>query len=180
MPRTLIAYYSRTGHTRAVAREIAELAGPDTDVEEILEATPRPGALGWARCVLEALLHRRPRLRAATHRPAGYDLVLVGGPIWMGRLAPAVRAYVADAIAPSTRVAYFVTQDGPSSAEAWADLERLGAARPVACHSVRMGAVPTHVRRAEIDRFLARARRAPTATAASAPTGSATSRHAHG
>lgn len=179
MPRTLITYYSRTGHTRAVARELAELAGPEVDVEEIHEAAPRHGALGWVHCVLDAVLHRRPALRAATHDVGLYELVLVGGPIWMGRLAPAVRAYVRDAIRPDTRVAYFATQDGPSAAAAWDDLEKIGAARPVACHSVRMGAVPAHVRRAELDRFLARARRAQPATTA-ARNGAGVSRHAHG
>ncbi|WP_133480163.1 flavodoxin family protein [Cognatilysobacter segetis] len=178
MSRTLVAYYSRTGHTRELARELAAMIGPEADVEEIFEATPRRGALGWVRSVFEALLRLRPRLHAGVHSPAAYDLVLIGGPIWMGRLAPAVRAYAADAIAPSTRVAYFATQDGPDSAAAWEDLERIGAARAVACHSVRMRAVPTHVRRAELDRFLARARSAQ--PAAPERRSGATSRHAHG
>ena len=178
MPGTLVAYYSRTGHTRAVAREIAEMAGPEVDVEEIHEASPRAGGIGWLRCIADAVLRRRPQLQALAHRPEAYELVLVGGPIWMGRLAPAVRAFVEHEIAPSTRVAYFATQEGPPSAAAWTDLERLGAARPVACHAVRMGEVPTHVRRAELDRFLARARRARPATSTAAP--AATPRHAHG
>ncbi|TZF84201.1 flavodoxin family protein [Cognatilysobacter lacus] len=179
MARTLVAYYSRTGHTRDVAGEIASIIGTDVDIEEILEESDRPGALGWIRCAFEAMFRLRPALRAGRD-VHGYDVVFVGGPIWMGRLAPAVRAFVEQHIGRETRVAYFATQEGAPTDAAWHDLEALSPARPVACHSIRNGAVPQAVRRAELERFVARAQRGQPATADERATSASSSRHAHG
>lgn len=162
MSRALVVYYSRTGTTRRVANEIRDLVNGDMD--EIVEAENHAGAFGWVRSIAEAVLRLQPRLQAPVCDPRGYDLVFVGGPIWMGRLAPAVRAWIACSGPSITRIAFFATQNGPAVAAAWQDLERLAGVRAVASHSVRMRAVPETVRQAELARFVARAQRAHTNT----------------
>lgn len=175
MARTLVVYYSRTGNTRRLAHELRDLT--EADVEELAEATDHTGTLGWVRCATEALLRRRPALLAPVHDPRRYDLVFVGGPVWMGRLAPAVRAYVADLGHASSRLAFFSTQAGVPSVSAWEDLERIGGVHPVATYAERVRPVADAAHRAELERFIARARRGHVSTF---DHGAGTPRPAHG
>ena len=120
--RTLIAYYSMTGNSRALAREIAD-AFPGADVEEIRERWPRRGLVGAARALADALLRREPRIEPPVHDPRDYDLVLMGGPIWAGRMAAPVRAFAGRYGPRPRRVGYFCTQGGSSTRVAFADLD---------------------------------------------------------
>ena len=156
MSRTLVVYYSRTGHTRRLAEVLRTLCS--ADLAEIREPAPRTGLPGWARCGLEATFRIRPKLQEPAHDLKDYDLVLVGGPVWMGRLAPAVRAYVALYGPQANRLAFFSTQGGPPVQAAWADLETLGGRHPVATYGERNG-TPEPIRLAGAQRFAARAER---------------------
>lgn len=172
MARTLILYYSRTGNTRRLAQELRDLTGADLD--ELAEDDDRAGRLGWVRCATDALLRRRPALRPSAHDPHRYDLVFVGGPVWMGRLAPVVRTWVTEYACAASRLAFFSTQAGVPSAQAWDDLVRIGGVQPVATCAQRVRPVPEPAHRAELERFVARAKRGP------ASTFDATMRPAHG
>ena len=83
MSRTLVVFHSRSGHTRRVAKALAERL--DADLDEIVVRQARHGPLGYARCALEALSGCAATVRATEHDPAGYDWVLIGTPIWFWR-----------------------------------------------------------------------------------------------
>ncbi|HRH86904.1 MAG TPA: flavodoxin [Rubrivivax sp.] len=80
--KRLVAYYSRTGHTRQAARAIAEATG--ADVFEIVPATPYPAAY-------QDTVDLNARERAAGQYPGvarlipelgRYEFVFLGYPIW--------------------------------------------------------------------------------------------------
>lgn len=80
--KTLVAYYSRTGHTRQAARVIAEASG--ADLFEIQPSTPYPA--GYQETVD---LNRRqrtdgqyPGVARLVPDLARYELVFLGYPIW--------------------------------------------------------------------------------------------------
>ncbi|GHA76623.1 flavodoxin [Cognatilysobacter bugurensis] len=81
-PRTLVAYYSRTGHTRQAALVIARAVG--ADIFEIEPATPYP------RSYQETVDLNHRQQRANEFPPsgrlipnlAGYGTVFLGYPIW--------------------------------------------------------------------------------------------------
>ena len=88
MSKTLVAYFSASGVTEAVAKEIAEATG--ADLHEIRPAQPYTAAdLDWrdkqSRCTKEMT---NPAARPALAEPkpdlSGYDTVFVGFPIWWG------------------------------------------------------------------------------------------------
>ena len=54
----ICVYYSRTGKTERVMREIAQAL--DCELAEVHDRVHRGGALGWMRCALDAMRKRTP------------------------------------------------------------------------------------------------------------------------
>ncbi len=78
----LVAYYSRTGHTRQAARVIAAASG--ADVFEIVPATPYPA--GYQETVdlnaQQRAAGQYPGVAGLIPELARYELVFIGYPIW--------------------------------------------------------------------------------------------------
>lgn len=126
----LVAYYSMGGHTRAVAHELRDVMG--ADIEEIKEPHPRHGVVGVVRALVDAVARREPPIEPAEGDPRNYDVLLVGGPIWAGRMAAPVRSYVKRYGAAAPHVAFFCTEGGRGSDTAFADLTSLCGRKPEA------------------------------------------------
>ena len=111
----LVVFYSKTGHTKAVAERIARELGADiahevgADIEGIVEAGRRAGAV---RAVLAALLGRKPHIAPLKRSPGDYDLVIIGTPVWGGGPAPAVCEFLSTAALDDVPVAWFCTFGG--------------------------------------------------------------------
>lgn len=128
--RALIAYYSMGGHTRTVAHELRDVMG--ADIEEIKEPHPRQGVVGVVRALVDAMVRREPPIEPVEGDPRNYDVLLVGGPIWAGRMAAPVRSYVKRYGAAAPHVAFFCTEGGRGADTAFADLESLCGRKPEA------------------------------------------------
>jgi len=93
--KILVAYYSNTGNTRAVANHIHELVGGD--LYEIKLATPYPddydALASQAKREIEAGF--KPTLNCKVADFASYDLVFIGSPVWYGTLPPPVSSFLA-------------------------------------------------------------------------------------
>jgi flavodoxin len=129
MKPLLIVYYSRSGYTRQVAASMAD-AG-QADLEEIRPLSEYRGTAGILRALRDTLLRREPGLEPLQHSPADYRTVLVGGPIWAGRIAAPVRSFVATYGPGCQRLAAFCTMGGQQGNAALNALER-SAGRPLA------------------------------------------------
>jgi flavodoxin len=110
----LVVYFSRSGHCRRLAEEIAVTAGADLDV--IREPRVRSGLFGYLRSAHEARREKLVDISPATKDPTRYSLVVLGSPVWAGKLCSPVRAYIAAHKHQLTRVALFCTQ-GRSGAD---------------------------------------------------------------
>lgn len=90
---TLVAYYSRTGHTEFVAETIAEATGADVfRIETVDPYTDED--VNWRNPESRvSLQHENPELRIVglvVDRPEGwesYDTVFIGYPIWYGSVS---------------------------------------------------------------------------------------------
>jgi flavodoxin len=102
-----VVFYSRSGRTRNLARQIAEHCG--AEVEEIVLAGRRRGLIGWLRCALDAVTGRVPTIRASRRSPLHYDTVVIGTPVWCWRMASPVRAYLRRHRGQFRRIACFST-----------------------------------------------------------------------
>ena len=107
MAQTLVVYYSRTGNTRTIGREVAALLG--ADVEELDDGQDRRSPAGYLRSGLEARTRRPVTLKPLMHDPSTYDLLVVGSPVWVSTVSTPVRAYLERLSGSSHHVAWFCT-----------------------------------------------------------------------
>jgi flavodoxin len=121
--RILVVCYSRGGTTLEVASRIAERCG--ADLELIKDRTPRDGLAGWLRSAFEAVLCRQPWIQPPRRAVGDYALVIVGTPVWAGRMASPVRSYLMRQQGRLRRVALFCTHGGRGGDKVLAEMEAL-------------------------------------------------------
>ena len=130
MPRILVVYFSRTGHTRAIAKQLAAKLG--ADVEEIFDPTRRTGFFGYQRSGFQAFFHRLPPIAPAVHNPHDYDLVVIGTPVWDMSVSAPVRAYLRRYRVELPRVAFFCTCGAMGGERAFGQMSKECDRHPVA------------------------------------------------
>jgi flavodoxin len=157
MKRVLIEFFSMGGHTRQLAEEIQ--GATHAEMEEIVEPHPRHGVPGMLRAVWDASLHRKTAILPAKHNPADYDLLVLGGPVWAGRMAAPVRTFAEQNGPRAKQVAFFCTEGSSGATSAFADLERLSHQKPIATLVVDAKHLPATDHRSELGRFVASLRR---------------------
>ena len=113
--RTLVVYYSRTGNTKLISDEMAVALG--ADVEELKDRKNRQGCIGYMKSGLDAIRKHRADLEPATHNPADYDLVVLGGPTWASTICTPTRTYAASHKNSLKNVAFLCTAGGAQSAQ---------------------------------------------------------------
>ena len=136
--KTLIVYYSRTGTTRRVAKELKAQRG--ADMEEITEPKGRSGPLGWLRSGKEASSGAIVPINPPKADPSTYELVVVGTPIWAWTVSSPVRSYLANMKDKLPRVAFFCTMDGKPG-DAFKVMEGLAGKSPLATAEIASGDV---------------------------------------
>lgn len=103
----LVAYYSLTGNTARAARDLAARLG--ADIECIQDNSHGTGVLGRFGAAFDALRKAPAKIGALLRDPAEYSITIVGTPIWVGQMTPAVRAYLKQTRGRIQNVAFFVT-----------------------------------------------------------------------
>ena len=90
--KILVVYYSRTNVTRMAAQAVSRTIG--ADLEEIRDFEKRNGISGFFRCEYEAAFGKLTKIGEVKSDIAGYDLVLVGTPVWAGKPATPVTSFI--------------------------------------------------------------------------------------
>lgn len=110
MKSCLIVYYSRSGVTARAAVALAQACG--ADLERIEDAQPRSGLAGYLRSAWQALRGQPGLIAPTRHDPGHYHLVVLGTPVWAGRMSAPIRSYIAQQHARFHRLALFCTMGG--------------------------------------------------------------------
>lgn len=110
MPYILCVYYSRTGSTEKLMREIAQEL--NCEIVKLEDGVDRSGLRGWLRSGMQAMARRLPPVKPLkTALPLGvYDLVIIGTPVWAGRCSAPVRSFLNQYGEELRRVAYVITR----------------------------------------------------------------------
>lgn len=139
--KILVVYYSRTGHTRRVAEELA--ATLRADIEEIVDPENRMGLLGYLRSGRQAFFGQETDIREPLKDPAAYDLVVVGTPVWNWSLSAPVRAYLTRRQQRFARppVAFFLTEGGSGEQRVFGQMEELAGKAPLDVMAVRQAEI---------------------------------------
>ena len=133
--KTLVVSYSRSGFTRTVAQHLARAL--NADLEELVDTKKRTGVIGYFMCAFDGALHRLTELRPLSARPATYDLVVVGTPIWNASVSSPVRTFLVQYQAALKNVAFFCTYGGSGNARLFRQMEQVCSKVPLATMAVR-------------------------------------------
>ena len=104
--KILIVFYSRDGHTRKTAEIIANAL--NADIDEIVDKKPRKGIIGFLRAGYDATCGKITDI-SFTKDPTKYDIVIIGSPVWNGRITPAIRTYLIKNKGKIKKCGFFVT-----------------------------------------------------------------------
>lgn len=115
----LVAYYSRTGYTEKLGQNIAEKLGADTEKIEDLEN--RHGIIKFLKACVDGYKGKKSDIRYEKGSDE-YDTLIIGTPVWAGKMTPAVRTYLEQN--DFKEVAFFCTC-GKDKAKTFKDMEKI-------------------------------------------------------
>lgn len=132
--KALVVFYSRTGNTRKVGEEIARKLGAER--EEIIDEKKRDGVIGFLTGGRDAFTKKKTKIKPIKKNPAFFDLVVIGTPVWAGKVSPAVRTYLAENKEGLKKVAFYCTM-GYSSSSTFSEMKREAGKEPIALMEVK-------------------------------------------
>jgi hypothetical protein len=139
--RTLVVYHSRSGNTRKVAERAAQDLG--ADVAEVRAPRYGPGVFSYFQAAFDSWSGRLPEIEVSGRSPDQYDFVLALGPVWAGRAATPLRAYLALNRNKIRRAAYVLTCGGWCPPGAFDEMASLSGVKPEATFAVREQEIKT-------------------------------------
>jgi flavodoxin len=105
--KILVVYYSRSGNTKKVAEAVAKAL--NADVEQIIDKKDRSGFFGFFGGGMDSAREYLTKIEPVKKDPANYDLVVLGTPVWTGKMTPAIRTYVVNNRRVFKSIAVFTT-----------------------------------------------------------------------
>ena len=127
--KVLVVYFSATGTTRQVAKQIAKIA--DADICEIIPTKPYSGAdLDWTNKQSRSSVEMndstaRPAIKSFSVDMSKYDFVFLGYPIWWDLAPRAVNTFIETTNLAGKTVIPFATSGGSSIGNSVAVLKQL-------------------------------------------------------
>ena len=122
--KVLVAYFSHSGNTREVARQISEATGGD--LFEIVPATPYPteyrAVVDQGKKEIEAGV--RPALKNPVGDLSQYDVIFVGSPCWWATIAPPVATFLTSCDLAGKTVVPFATSGGSGLGSTAEDMKK--------------------------------------------------------
>lgn len=167
--KTLVVCYSNSGTTMSVAECIAQDLGADLDaIEEVKSRPPlifegkksQASAGAFMRAAFSAVFGLGSTIAETRIEPSGYDLVVIGTPVWAGSLTPAVRSYLKRHRKALRRVAFFCSAGDPSTMRVFGQMRKLVGEDPIATIAVRSEEARTEACPKAIGEFVAQVKAA--------------------
>ena len=127
--KVLVVYFSATGTTRQVAKQIAKIA--DADICEIIPTKPYSSAdLDWTNKQARSSVEMndstaRPAIKSFSVDMSKYDFVFLGYPIWWDLAPRAVNTFIETTNLAGKTVIPFATSGGSSIGNSVAVLKQL-------------------------------------------------------
>lgn len=127
--KVLVAYYSRTGITKKVAGIIKE--NIDCDLDEVIDKVNRRGVFGFIKSAYAAFKGRSTEIENTKHDVSEYDLIIIGTPVWAGRMSCAARRFLEINCKDIKKIAFFATKGGNTEDDTFKDMEMICGIKPI-------------------------------------------------
>jgi flavodoxin len=112
--KTLVVFYSYDGNSALVAEELRQALGEGCDTLElrIEDDAKRSGLAKYLWGGRMVLSRSNPKLKPYDTAIDGYDLIILGGPVWAGAPAPALQSFIAETKPEGKRIGLFLCHGG--------------------------------------------------------------------
>lgn len=122
--KILIAYFSHSGHTMAVAKKIQSVVGGD-----LFEIEPVNPYIGDYNELVEQGKYEKQHNIFPELKDDGdvsdYDTIYVGTPVWWYTMAPPVKTFLANNNFAGKTIKPFCTHGGGGASETYTDMQKL-------------------------------------------------------
>ena len=151
--KALIVYFSHSGNTRALVRQIQEQAGGD--IVELQPVEPYPSDYNAVVQQAKRELNSgfKPALRTSVNNLEGYDTIFAGSPNWCNTIAPPLQSFLSANNFSGKTVLPFVTHGGGGFGRSFADIAALCPGATV-LEGLALYGGPTKATRNEISAWL--------------------------
>jgi flavodoxin len=150
--KILVVFYSRSGNTKKIAESISESL--DCDIEEIVDTEKRGGIIGYIKSGYEASRGKLSKIEDTKNDVAQYDLVIIGTPVWAGKMAVPVRTYITQNHAKFNNMAFFSTAGGTNFDGTFSDMKEVSGTSPIAEIGIRTKEVQDGSYKTKVTEFL--------------------------
>ncbi len=123
--KILIAYFSHSGHTERIARQIQAQTGGDIFHIETVRAYPEEYHACTEAAKAEKENNARPELKRAVENMATYDVIFIGYPIWWHTAPMAVYSFLESYDLSGKTVIPFCTSGGSDLDESMPAIRQL-------------------------------------------------------
>lgn len=122
-PKILVVYYSNSGITEKVGGLLA--VALEADQEKLVDKKERKGLWNYIVAGKDAMMKYETDIEKPKYDPSGYDLVIIGTPVWAWTMTPAVRTYISKNKDKLKNVVFFTTSGGTTHDKIVPEMETL-------------------------------------------------------
>ncbi len=123
MKNKLVIYYSRDGNTQRVSQFIKDYYGcPGKKIEDTRN---RSGLWGFLVAGKDALFKRDTDIKVSNLELDHYESIFLGGPVWAGRIPPAVRTFLKEYDLSEKKLVLFCTMGSSNYAMFFEDIKEI-------------------------------------------------------
>jgi flavodoxin len=123
--KTLVVYYSRTGNTEAVAKQIQTLTNADIFCLETVKAYPEGYQETTEVAKDEKSNNARPEIKEKVENIDQYDTVFIGFPIWWGTHPMVIATFIENHNLEDKTIIPFCTHGGGGVGQGFNDMKKL-------------------------------------------------------
>ena len=110
--KTLVVYYSRSGNTEGIAKQVAQSLGADIELIEVAEAYPTDYKALEKLAQEETENNVQRPIKPLQHQVKDYDRIIVGTPTWWYKMASPVLTFLSQTDFKDKTVVPFMTNAG--------------------------------------------------------------------
>lgn len=150
--KCLTLYYSRTGNTKLIAEKISKELS--SEIKEIIDKKKRSGFIGYIKSAREAMKKNQTDIENISIDLSDFDTIIIGTPVWVGRMAPAVRTIIKQYNEKLVNIAFFCTSGGPNPRHTLSEMEELCGEKPISTLHLNKKEIKNNVMMEKIEKFV--------------------------